>query len=169
MKFNEFKNMMKVFGVIASTEVIEIERGKFDEEQLYLDNIIFNKVPFSSNCPEKINFPEWIKLNILEILEEILGDEFNFEKVREIVHCPWSFQKIEHGEGKYYGFGLGYSCVLESSPIDSYNSVYIEIINRRHNRDYYRMTLEYLDDRKIIYIPTDDFIYNKEIKEVFPI
>ena len=169
MKLNDFKNMMKLFGVITSTEVIEIERGKLDEDQLYLDNIIFNRVPFSVSSPEKINIPEWIKLSILETLEEILEEDFSFEKIREIVYCPWTYKKIEHGEREYYGFGLGYSCILETNPTDAYNSVYIEIINQKHNKSYYRMTLEYSDEIRVIYIPTDDFIYNKEIKEVFPI
>lgn len=167
MNMNDFKNMMKVFGVIASTEVIEIERGKFDEEQLYLDNIIFNKVPFSSNCPEKINFPEWIKLNVLNILEDILGDNFCYKEVRKLVYWSWEMKKIKPGKGRYEKFGLGYSMLLNTIT-DKKDQINIEILNAQGSVRYYKFTFRYKNKKKIYYVPATE-VYNKDFKEVFPI
>ena len=154
MKVTDFKNMMKVFGEIKFTEELEIL--VFNRKK-----IIFKEIPGSHSDKYTLNFPEWIKLNILEILEERLSEDFNFDTIRDLVHCPWVYKKIISGTGRYEGYGLGYASVLESMPIDPYNKISIEIINIRQRIDHYRMTLKYRMKEEVIYVNIDDIVYNK--------
>ena len=165
MKMNDFKNMMKVFGEIKFTEELEIFRAIMDDG--YPTKIIFKEIPGSYSDQYTANFPEWIKLNVLEILEGMLGEDFNFETIRNLLHCPWVYKKILYSTGKYEGYGLGYASVIESIPIDPYNKISIEIINIRQRIDHYRLTLKYKMKEEVIYVNIDDTVYNKEIKEIY--
>ena len=167
MKMNDFKNMMKVFGEIKFTEELEIFRVIMDDG--YPTKIIFKEIPGSYSDQYTVNFPEWIKLNVLECLEDILGEEqFKLDKIRPATNCFWTYKKIKPKKGRYEEYGLGESCILENIPAYDKDKLTIEIINARLCVDYYRFTVKYKGKKKVYYVPRDG-VYNKELREVFPI
>ena len=167
MKMKDFKNMMKVFGEIRFTEEVKIFRALMEDN--YPVNIIYKEIPDSQSDQYTVNIPEWVKLNVLELLEGRLGEDFNVDVISDLVHCPWIYKKIIHGEERYAGYGLGYASIIESMPIDPYNKISIEIMNIRHRFDYYRMIFKYRMKEEVVYLPLDDIVYNKEIKEIYRI
>ena len=165
MKMNDFKNMMKVFGEIRFTEEVKIFRALMEDG--YPTKVIYKEIPGSYCEEDTVNIPEWIKLNILELLEGRLGEDFDFDTISDLVHCPWIYKKIIYDTEKYDGYGLGYASIIESIPIDPYNKISIELMNLRHRFDHYRMTFKYRMKEEVIYLQIDDIVYNKEIKEIY--
>lgn len=169
-KFNlgEFNNMILCFGEIVSTEEATIKRGNILEGNThYLNSVVYEENPLTYNSDIQINIPQWVKLNVLNILEDILGDNFCYKEVRKAVYWSWEMKKIRPGKGRYEKFGLGYSMLL-STITDEKDQINIEILNEKGNTHYYRFTFKYKGKKIIYYVPVDG-IYNKELREVFPI
>lgn len=168
MKFNEFKNMLLSFGDIVFTEEIRIRRADMISDS-YPKGIVYSNVPGSFSNKHVINFPEWIKIYTLECLEDILGEkQFKLDKIRPATDCSWTYKKIKPREGRYEEYGLGESCVLENIPAYDKDKLVIEIINARLSEDYYRFTVKYKGKKKVYFVPLDG-VYNRELREVFPI
>ena len=169
-KFNlgEFNNMLLCFGEIFSTEEVTIKRGNILEGNTnYLNSVVYEIGISSYTSDTHINIPEWIKLNILNILESILGNDFCYKEVRKLVYWSWEMKKIKPGKGRYEGFGLGYSMIL-STITDEKDQINIEILNEKGNVYYYKFIFRYKNKKIIYYVPVDG-AYNKELREVFPI
>ena len=167
MKFNEFKNMMLCFGTVAHTQKTEIKRGIL-KDVTYPKNIVYRDIIGSFSDDHAINIPEWIKIYTLECLEEILGKDFNLDNLRKIIHPFWFYRKIVPGKGRYEGFGLGESCILNTYPIEKEDLLEVEIMNCKNYENYYRFTVKYKGKKKVYYVPLDG-VYNRELREVFPI
>lgn len=167
-ELGEFINMILCFGEIFSTEEAIIKRGNILEGNTrYLKSIVYETGTSSYTSDTHINVPEWIKLNVLNILEYILGDNFCYEEVRKLVSWSWEMKKIKPGKGRYEGFGLGYSMLL-STITDEKDQINIEILNEKGSIHYYRFTFKYKNKKQIYYVPVDN-VYNKDFREVFPI
>lgn len=167
-ELGEFNNMLLCFGEIFSTEEVYIKRGNILEGNThYLNSVVYEVGASSYSSSTQINIPEWIKLNVLNILEDILADNFCYKEVRKLVYWSWEMKKIKPGKGRYEKFGLGYSMLL-STITDEKDQINIEILNEKGNIHYYRFTFKYKKEKKIYYVPVDN-VYNKEFKEVFPI
>ena len=95
-KFNlgEFNNMILCFGEVVSTEEVKIKRGNIIEgNEHYLNSVVYEENPLTYNSDIQINIPQWVKLNVLHILEDILGDNFCYKEVRKLVYWSWSMKK----------------------------------------------------------------------------
>lgn len=167
-ELGEFNNMLLCFGEIFSTEEAYIKRGNILEgNEKYLKSVVYEVGPSSYTSNTQINLPEWIKLNVLTILEDILENDFCYKEVRNLVYWSWKMKKINPGKGRYKGFGLGYSMLL-STITDEKDQINIEILNEKGSVHYYKFTFKYKNKKQIFYVPVDN-VYNKEFKEVFPI
>ena len=168
INLGEFNNMILCFGEVVSTEDVEIKRGNILEgNEHYLNSVMYEEKPLTYNSDIQINLPEWVKLNILNILEDILGNIFCYKEVRKLVYWSWEMKKIRPGKGRYEKFGLGYSMLL-STITDDKEKIDIEILNEKGSVHYYKFTFKYKNKKKIYYVPVDG-AYNKELREVFPI
>nr|DAX81534.1 MAG TPA: hypothetical protein [Caudoviricetes sp.] len=167
MKFNELKNMLISFGDIVFTEEIRIRRADMISDS-YPKGIVYSNIPGSFSDRHIFNFPEWIKIHTLEALEDMLREQFKLDKIRPATNCFWTYKKIKPKEGRYEEYGLGESCILENIPAYDKDKLNIEIINARLCVDYYRFTVKYKGKKKVYFVPRDG-VYNKELREVFPI
>ena len=163
----EFNNMMLCFGEIFITEEAKIKRGNILEDDHYLRNVVYEVGTSSYTSDTNINLPEWVKLNVLNILEDILGDNFCYKEVRKLVYWSWEMKKIRPGKGRYEKFGLGYS-MLMNTITDEKDQIKIEILNAEGSVRYYKFTFKYKNKKKIYYVPATE-VYNKDFKEAFPI
>lgn len=164
----EFNNMILCFGEIFSTEEVHIKRGNIlDDNEKYLNSVVYEEDPSSYNSDTHINIPEWVKLNVINILEDILGNNFCYKEVRKLVYWSWEMKKILPGKDRYKGFGLGYSMLL-STITDKKDQINIEILNEKGSVHYYKFTFKYKNKKLVYYVPVDG-VYNKEVREVFPI
>lgn len=166
-ELGEFNNMMLCFGEIFCIEEAKIKRGNISEDDNYLRSVVYEVGASSYTSNTNISLPVWIKLNVLNILEDILGDKFCYKEVRKLIYWSWEMKKIRPGKGRYKGYGLGYSMLLNTIT-DEKDQINIEITNAKGSVRYYRLTFKYKNKRKIYYVPAEE-AYNKDFKEVFPI